>query len=172
MLGIDGGPLPPGARSALADAEVIAGAARHLAAAVPAAGAETIEMGPRRAGARPRSPAAARVVLASGDPGFFGIVRLLRERGCAPDGAARRVSASRPPFARLGRPWDDARRGQRARPRAAARRSTSAAPAPRRAVLTAPGAGPAEIGAGLAGWPRTLVVAEDLGGPRGAARPR
>jgi precorrin-6Y C5,15-methyltransferase (decarboxylating) len=32
-------------------------------------------------------------------------------------------------------------------------------------VLTAPSAGPAEIGAALDGWPRTLVVAEDLGGP-------
>ena len=32
-------------------------------------------------------------------------------------------------------------------------------------MLTAPGAGPAEIGAALHGWPRTLVVAEDLGGP-------
>jgi precorrin-6Y C5,15-methyltransferase (decarboxylating) len=32
------------------------------------------------------------------------------------------------------------------------------------AVLTAPGAGPAELGAGLTGWRRTLVVAEDIGG--------
>jgi precorrin-6B C5,15-methyltransferase / cobalt-precorrin-6B C5,C15-methyltransferase len=33
------------------------------------------------------------------------------------------------------------------------------------AVLTSPGAGPGELAAGLQGWQRTLVVAEDLGGP-------
>ena len=36
---------------------------------------------------------------------------------------------------------------------------------PKVAVLTGPGQGPAEIGAALAGWPRRLLVAEDLGGP-------
>ena len=161
VLGIDGGPLPPGARSALADAEVIAGAARHLAA-VPAHGAETIVMGPvepvldRLTGRRG-------VVLASGDPGFFGIVRLLRERGCAPTvlPAASSVATA---FARLGRPWDDvavvSAHGRALRPALNVCRARAAT-----AVLTAPGAGPAEIGAGLAGWERTLLVAEDLGGP-------
>jgi precorrin-6Y C5,15-methyltransferase (decarboxylating) len=33
-------------------------------------------------------------------------------------------------------------------------------------VVTAPGAGPAELGAALVGWRRTLVVVADVGGPR------
>jgi precorrin-6B C5,15-methyltransferase / cobalt-precorrin-6B C5,C15-methyltransferase len=36
---------------------------------------------------------------------------------------------------------------------------------PKVAVLTAPGQGPAEVGAALAGWPRRLLVAEALGTP-------
>ena len=55
------------------------------------------------------------VVLASGDPGFFGIVRALRERGldCVVLPAVSSVALA---FARAGLPWDDARGGQRARP--------------------------------------------------------
>jgi precorrin-6Y C5,15-methyltransferase (decarboxylating) len=164
VVGIDGGPLPPGALAAVAAAEVVAGAARHLAAiagATATPGTETIEMGPvepvldRIAGRRA-------VVLASGDPGFFGIVRLLRERGRAPT-VLPAVSSVATAFARLGRPWDDvavvSAHGRALRPALNVCRARAAT-----AVLTAPGAGPAELGAGLAGWERTLVVAEDLGG--------
>jgi precorrin-6Y C5,15-methyltransferase (decarboxylating) len=67
-------------------------------------------------------------------------------------------------FARLGRSWDDvavvSAHGRALAPAVNVCRARGAV-----AVLTAPGAGPAEIGAALDGWPRTLVVAEDLGGP-------
>jgi precorrin-6Y C5,15-methyltransferase (decarboxylating) len=103
------------------------------------------------------------VVLASGDPGFFGIVRALRERGlgCVVLPAISSVARA---FARAGLPWDDAvvvsAHGRELRAAVNVCRAH-----PKVAVLTGPGQGPAEIGAALAGWPRRLLVAEDLGGP-------
>ena len=66
-------------------------------------------------------------------------------------------------FARAGLPWDDAvvvsAHGRDLRAAVNVCRAY-----PKVAVLTGPGQGPAEIGAALAGWPRRLLVAEDLGG--------
>src|SRR5215471_2096060 len=65
-------------------------------------------------------------------------------------------------FARAGLPWDDAvvvsAHGRDLRPAVNVCRAH-----PKVAVLTGPGAGPAEIAAGLAGWDRRLVVCERLG---------
>jgi precorrin-6y C5,15-methyltransferase (decarboxylating) CbiE subunit len=103
------------------------------------------------------------VVLASGDPGFFGIVRALRDRGldCLVLPAVSSVAQA---FARAGLPWDDAvvvsAHGRELRAAVNVCRAY-----PKVAVLTGPGQGPAEIGAALAGWPRRLLVAEDLGAP-------
>jgi precorrin-6B C5,15-methyltransferase / cobalt-precorrin-6B C5,C15-methyltransferase len=162
VVGMDGGPLPPGAADALARAEIVAGGQRHLAAAPVPPTAERVELGPVE-------PALAKltgrraVVLASGDPGFFGIVRLLRGRGHEPV-VLPALSSVQMLFARLGRSWDDvavvSAHGRALEPAVNVCRARAAT-----AVLTAPGAGPAEIGAALRGWPRTLVVAEDLGGP-------
>ncbi|WP_255620931.1 precorrin-6y C5,15-methyltransferase (decarboxylating) subunit CbiE [Pseudonocardia sp. DSM 110487] len=150
------------ARDALACAEVVVGAARHLEAVPVPAAAERVVLGPVEAGLE-RLTGRRGVVLASGDPGFFGIVRLLRERGHEPVVLPARSSLQLL-FARLGRSWDDvavvSAHGRDLRPAANVCRARPAV-----AVLTAPGAGPAEIGAALEGWPRTLVVAEDLGGP-------
>ncbi len=102
-------------------------------------------------------------MLASGDPGFFGIVRMLDECGVRPV-VLPAVSSVQQMFGRLGRSWDDvavvSAHGRALRPALNVCRARAAT-----AVLTAPGAGPAEIGAGLHGWARTLVVAEALGGP-------
>lgn len=161
VIGLDGGPLPPGALDALAAAEIVVGGRRHLAAAPVPAAAERVELGPvgpalARIAGRPA------VLLASGDPGFFGIVRLLREHGNDPVVLPARSSVALL-CARLGRSWDDvtvvSAHGRALRPALNLCRARAAT-----AVLTAPGAGPAEIGAALAGWPRTLVVGEDLGG--------
>ncbi|MHA6626196.1 precorrin-6y C5,15-methyltransferase (decarboxylating) subunit CbiE [Pseudonocardia sichuanensis] len=162
MIGIDGGGLPSGADDALARAEVVLGGARHLRSVPVPPSASRVELGPVE-------PALARlagrrgVVLASGDPGFFGIVRLLRERGYEPVVLPARSSVQLL-FARLGRSWDDvavvSAHGRALGPAVNVCRARPAV-----AVLTAPGAGPAEIGAALDGWSRTLVVAEDLGGP-------
>ena len=85
-------------------------------------------------------------VLASGDPGFFGIVRALAERfGPAALDVRPAPSSVALAFARLGLPWDDAVVvSAHGRPlRAAARR---AAAAPKAAVLTSPDAPPEALG--------------------------
>ncbi len=101
------------------------------------------------------------VVLASGDPGFFGIVRALRERGLAPV-VLPAVSSVAQAFARAGLPWDDAMVVS-AHGRDLRRAVNVCRAYPKVAVLTGPGTGPGEIGAALAGWPRRLLVAEALG---------
>ncbi|GAA1182682.1 bifunctional cobalt-precorrin-7 (C(5))-methyltransferase/cobalt-precorrin-6B (C(15))-methyltransferase [Pseudonocardia alaniniphila] len=162
VIGVDGGPLPPGAESALAAAEVVVGAARHVQRLPVPAGAEQLVLGPVEPALEKLAGRRA-VVLASGDPGFFGIVRLLRERGHEPV-VLPALSSVQLLVARAGRSWDDvavvSAHGRALGPAVNVCRARGAT-----AVLTGPGAGPAEIGAALDGWPRTLVVAEDLGGP-------
>lgn len=162
VLGVDGGPPPPGAAEALAAAEVVLGGSRHLAAVPLPAGVPTVELGPVGP-ALDALPGRRAVVLASGDPGFFGIVRLLRAHGHRPHVLPARSSVQTL-FARIGRPWDDvavvSAHGRALRPAVNVCRARAAT-----AVLTAPDAGPSLIAAGLRGWPRTLVVGEDLGGP-------
>ena len=171
-----GAALAPGHRELINGAELVLGARRHL----DAAGVRpdrALVLGPLAPAldalaaldARPQAgPRARAVVLASGDPGFFGIVRVLAER-FGPDALDVRpgTSSIAEAFARLGLPWDDAvvvsahgRDPATAFNVCRARRKT--------AVLTAPGAGPAELGAALLATPgvqRQLVVACDLGGP-------
>ncbi|GAB2884942.1 bifunctional cobalt-precorrin-7 (C(5))-methyltransferase/cobalt-precorrin-6B (C(15))-methyltransferase [Streptomyces deserti] len=103
------------------------------------------------------------VVLASGDPGFFGIVRALAER-FGPERLDVRpgVSSVAAAFARVGLPWDDAvvvsAHGRDLRTAVNLCRAR-----PKVAVLTGPGAGPAELGAALTSYERVLVVASALG---------
>lgn len=162
-----------GAATAPAGATLVVGARRHLEAARLPEGVERIVLGPlapaldgieRHLGPAGR-PDRRVTVLASGDPGFFGIVRALGER-FGP--AALDVRPSSPSiavaFARLGLPWDDAvvvsAHGRDPRTAVNVCRAH-----PKTAVLTGPGAGPAELGAALArtGIQRTLVVAAALG---------
>ena len=85
-------------------------------------------------------------VLASGDPGFFGIVRALGERfGAGALDVRPAPSSVSLAFARLGLPWDDAVVvSAHGRPlRAAARRAAMAAKA---AVLTSPDSPPEALG--------------------------
>lgn len=155
----------PAATEALAGARLVVGAARHLAAVRPASGCATVPLGPLEPALGRLAAAVAvgdpAVVLASGDPGFFGIVRRLRAVGL-PVRVLPAVSSVAAAFARAGLPWDGAAvvtaHGRDLRPALNACRALPAV-----AVLTAAGAGAAEIGAGLAGWPRRLVVAEHLG---------
>lgn len=164
VIGVDGDALPPGAVEALRRARCVHGSRRHLTT-VPisrTAARRELTTVDRRA-LRAIDERSETVLLASGDPGFFGVVRLLRELGVVPVVLPARSSVALA-FARIGRSWDDATvvsaHGRDLRPALNVCRARPAA-----AVLTAPGAGPAEIGAGLAGWSRTLVVAERLGCP-------
>ncbi|MEZ0089402.1 precorrin-6Y C5,15-methyltransferase (decarboxylating) [Streptacidiphilus sp. EB129] len=170
-----GAALAPGHAELIARARLVLGARRHLDAA---------GVGPERALVLgPLAPAldtvaglaataaggGSVVVLASGDPGFFGIVRALGERfGPGALDVRPGVSSVAEAFARLGLPWDDAAvvSAHGRDPRVA----VNLCRAQRKvAVLTAPGAGPAELGAALLAMPglrRRLVVASDLGSAR------
>lgn len=159
VVGLDGGALPPGAAHALAAAKVVVGAPHQLAA-VPVPTVAQV-LGPTQLDELPgTSPT---VVLASGDPGFFGIVRLLRARGLRPAVLPARSAVARA-FALLGRSWDDVAVVS-AHGRSLRRALNMCRAHPAVAVLTGPEAGAREIIDGLAGWRRTVLVAEDLGGP-------
>ncbi|MEW6583772.1 MAG: SAM-dependent methyltransferase, partial [Actinomycetota bacterium] len=81
VLGVDGAALTPRAQALLEKATLVAGGTRHLDALAPP-GVERVELAGDLAPALDRithhdGPAA---VLASGDPGFFGILRALAAR--------------------------------------------------------------------------------------------
>ncbi|MFJ3310223.1 precorrin-6y C5,15-methyltransferase (decarboxylating) subunit CbiE [Streptomyces sp. NPDC086549] len=160
-----GVPVP---ENVLAGAGLVVGGRRHLEAVRLPEAAERIVLGPLA----PALDAVERyldkdtrvVVLASGDPGFFGIVRALAERfGAGRLDVRPGVSSVATAFARLGLPWDDAvvvsAHGRDLRTAVNACRAH-----PKVAVLTGPGAGPAELGAAVPG-DRVLVVASALGDP-------
>jgi precorrin-6B C5,15-methyltransferase / cobalt-precorrin-6B C5,C15-methyltransferase len=163
VVGCDGSPLPQRAMDRLSAAVLVAGGRRHLEAARPPAHVRQVVMGDVAAALDAVDAAAGSgaVVLASGDPGFFGIVRALRERGHAPE-VLPAVSSVAGAFARVGLPWDDvvvvSAHGRD--PRVAVNACRAMA---KTAVLTGPGCGPAELAAALSGWHRTLYVAERLG---------
>ncbi|HKB32153.1 MAG TPA: precorrin-6y C5,15-methyltransferase (decarboxylating) subunit CbiE [Streptosporangiaceae bacterium] len=104
-------------------------------------------------------------VLASGDPGFFGIVRALVARGATP-GVIPATSSVALAFARLGLPWEDAlvlsAHGRAAQPVLAAALGCGKA-----AIFTAPGptAGPERFIPALLAAGRLVYVAECLGAP-------
>lgn len=164
VVGCDGGPLPEPAARRLSGASLVAGARRHLDAVRLPEGARCVEIGELGAALDRIDAAADAVVLASGDPGFFGIVRALRERGIEPE-VIPAVSAVAAAFARMGLTWDDAvvASAHGRDPRAAVNACRAM---PKVAVLTSPAFGPAELGAELTGWGRRLCVAERLGEPR------
>ncbi|RAO56558.1 Precorrin-6B C(5,15)-methyltransferase (decarbox ylating) [Micromonospora saelicesensis] len=167
VVGLDaaGAPPHPALAPVLATAGLVVGAARHLAAVPVPAGADTVTLGPLAPALRRLAEAVdagvPSVVLASGDPGLFGIVRRLRAAGL-PLRVVPAVSSVAAAFARAGLPWDGAAvvTAHGRDPRAAVNACRAL---PLVAVLTAPGAGAAELGAGLIGWPRRLLVAEHLG---------
>ncbi|MDN3357452.1 precorrin-6y C5,15-methyltransferase (decarboxylating) subunit CbiE [Actinomadura sp. DC4] len=165
VVGCDGSPLPQRAMDRLGAAVLVAGGRRHLEAVRPPAHVRQVVMGDVAAAldAVEASADDGVVVLASGDPGFFGIVRALRERGHAPE-VLPAVSSVAGAFARIGLPWDDVvvTSAHGRDPRTAVNACRAMA---KTAVFTAPGFGPAALGAELAGWDRTLHVAERLGGP-------
>ena len=167
VIGFTGAQLAPGGAKRLAEAGLVAGGRRGLDAHAPA-GVPWVRLeGDLDAAlariAKAEGPVA---VLASGDPGFFGIGRRLTER-FGPE----RVEILPGPssvtlaFARAGLPWDDAlvvsAHGRAPQPAVAAARAH-----PKVAVLTEPGFTPADLARALCGGPdRRIVVAERLGEP-------
>lgn len=167
VIGFDGSPLTGRAAEALAAASLVVGGARHLAAVPVPTQARTVVLGSLERGMAElaRDATGRAVVVASGDPGFFGIVRALRAAGHEPV-VLPAVSSVAQAFARVGVPWDDALVVS-THGRDPAHQLTWAANVCRShgkvAVLTGPGAGPAELGAMLTGTYRTLHVLTNLG---------
>ncbi|WP_299541620.1 precorrin-6y C5,15-methyltransferase (decarboxylating) subunit CbiE [uncultured Streptomyces sp.] len=167
VIGWDGSPLTRAATAALSAATLVAGAAHHLALPEIPGGAERVRLGSvdlaARRIARHRGSV---VVLADGDPGFFGVVRTLRapEHGLEVE-VVPAVSSVATAFARAGMPWDDAQIVV-AHPRTLRRAVNICRAHHKVAVLTSPGAGPAELALLLEGVHRTFVICEELGTER------
>ncbi|MFI9806883.1 precorrin-6y C5,15-methyltransferase (decarboxylating) subunit CbiE [Streptomyces sp. NPDC052301] len=167
VIGWDGSPLTDAARSALGAATLVAGAAHHLALPEVPPTAERVRLGSVALAARRiAAHRGTAVVFADGDPGFFGVVRTLRapEFGLEVE-VVPAVSAVAAAFARAGMPWDDAQVVV-AHPRTLRRAVNVCRAHTKVAVLTAPGAGPAELGLLLDGVHRTFVICEELGTER------
>ncbi len=164
VIGWDGSPPTAAALSALGAATLVAGSRHHLALpdvpdTVERVLLGSIDLAARRiAGHRGTA-----VVLADGDPGFFGVVRALRapEHGLEIE-VVPGVSSVAQAFARAGMPWDDARVVV-AHSRTLRRAVNVIRANAKVAVLTAPGAGPAELALLLGGVHRTFVICEALG---------
>jgi precorrin-6B C5,15-methyltransferase / cobalt-precorrin-6B C5,C15-methyltransferase len=161
VIGCDGRPFSPEATAALARAERVIGAPRHLRLIPALDGKALIELKhldeALDALGQHEGPTA---VLASGDPGFFGIVRALRARGLAPR-VIPAVSSVALAFARIGLDWDDAlvlsAHGRDPRPALAA-----ALAHPKAAILTAPGTA-RDLATELLANGKTVYAAELLG---------
>lgn len=164
VIGWDGSPLTAAARAALGAATLVAGAAHHLALPEVPPGAERVRLGSVALAARRiAAHRGTAVVLADGDPGFFGVVRTLRapEFGLEVE-VVPGVSSVAAAFARAGMPWDDAHVVV-AHPRTLRRAVNVCRAHTKVAVLTSPGAGPAELGLLMEGVHRTFVICEELG---------
>ncbi|CAM5279234.1 hypothetical protein SCALM49S_09931 [Streptomyces californicus] len=110
VIGWDGSPLTRAATAALSGATLVAGAAHHLALPEVPPTAERVRLGSVDLAARRiAGHRGSAVVLADGDPGFFGVVRTLRarEHGLEVE-VVPAVSSVATAFARAGMPWDDA----------------------------------------------------------------
>ncbi|MGW1806721.1 precorrin-6y C5,15-methyltransferase (decarboxylating) subunit CbiE [Streptomyces sp. NPDC002078] len=167
VIGWDGSPLTDAARAALGAATLVAGAAHHLALPEVPPTAERVRLGSVALAARRiAAHRGSAVVFADGDPGFFGVVRTLRapEFGLEVE-VVPAVSSVAAAFARAGMPWDDAQVVV-AHPRTLRRAVNVCRAHTKVAVLTAPGAGPAELGLLLEGVHRTFVICEELGTER------
>jgi precorrin-6Y C5,15-methyltransferase (decarboxylating) len=163
VIGCDGGPPGPRAAAALAAAQLVVGAPRHLNAAQIPPGAEQAELKHLDEALDAVAGAAGEVVvLASGDPGFFGIVRALRARGITPR-VIPALSSVALAFAALALDWDDAL-VLSAHGRDPLQALAAALAHPKAAILTAPGTARA-LGAELLRAGRKVYVAERLGSP-------
>jgi precorrin-6B C5,15-methyltransferase / cobalt-precorrin-6B C5,C15-methyltransferase len=170
VIGVAGPELSTEARTALDAARLVVGGARHLAALPIPVSARRIALGPLAAALEAvvadEGPA---VVLASGDPGFFGIVRALRRYGIEPR-VIPGVSSVAAAFAAVGLSWEDAvvvsARGS-AGGRSLRRAVNVCRAHPKVAILTGPTAQPQELAQGLLipdnlGVSRTLIITERL----------
>ena len=162
VVGYDGSPLSAAARKAVDAATLVVGGRRHLQAVGVREGVRTVVMGDVSAAVDVAATHDGDVaVLASGDPGFFGIVRRLRAAGLEPV-VHPAVSSVALAFARVGLPWDDAVvvsvHGREPLAALAACRAGRKV-----AVLTDASTGPSQVAGALGDDDRVVVVCERLG---------
>lgn len=166
VVGRDGAPLSEGAKAALESATLVVGAPSHLDGLPLASDVRTVattELVEALEGVDVTEEDV--VLVVDGDPGYFGVVRELLEKGHAPETFPATPMVARA-FSQAGLPWDDAlvvsAKGGHLRQAVNACRAH-----PKVAVLTEPGAGPSELARALFPvTPRSFVVCEDLGGPK------
>lgn len=164
VVGLDGSPPDEEIEDLLRDAALVAGGERHLKMLGVKRGV-VLKGDLSEALARIEGTEGPVVVLASGDPGFFGIVRLLGGRfGRESLRVVPGQSSVALAFARVGLSWDDAVTVS-AHGRDPRRAVNVCRAHPKVAVLTSPEFGPAELAQMLEGLDRSFVVAEKLGGP-------
>lgn len=166
VIGVGSGPISAEARTMLEHAELVAGGGRHLLRfKVEPERAVVLRGDLSEALERIEKADGLVAVLASGDPGFFGIVRLLAERFGSEDlRVLPTVSPISEAFAWAGLPWDDAvvvsAHGREPR------RTVNACRAyPKVAILTSPNFGPADLAEALNDLDRAFIVVERLGDP-------
>jgi precorrin-6B C5,15-methyltransferase / cobalt-precorrin-6B C5,C15-methyltransferase len=166
VIGLDGTPLSPESSRLLKDASLVVGGERHLARTeTPEKRSVALRGDLSEAMESIETSSGPVAVLASGDPGFFGISRLLSER-FGPESLDVRPAPSSVSlaFARAGLSWEDAvvvsAHGREPR-----RAVNVCRRHPKVAVLTAPDFGPSELASRLSNLDRELVVCERLGMP-------
>jgi precorrin-6Y C5,15-methyltransferase (decarboxylating) len=166
VIGLDGRPLAPEAEGSIREASLVVGGERHLEdLSIEPGHAAVLKGDLSEALARIEEAEGLVAVLSSGDPGFFGIVRLLGERfGPKSLRVFPAVSSVSLVFARAELHWDDAITVS-AHGRDPHRAVNVCRSHPKVAVFTSPGFGPAELAEALDGLGRNLVVAERLGQP-------
>ncbi|MCG5216321.1 bifunctional cobalt-precorrin-7 (C(5))-methyltransferase CbiE/decarboxylating cobalt-precorrin-6B (C(15))-methyltransferase CbiT [Streptosporangium sp. KLBMP 9127] len=163
VIGCDGSDLSAEARERIGRATLVTGPERVMRRVRPAHGVSRVVGGDLLATLREHLETGEghAVVLAEGDPGFFGGVRALRDHGLVPEVIPASSLISRA-FAHAGLAWEDAL----VVGTSDLRRAANVCRAHHKvAVLAAPGVGPAELARELAPTtPRELIVFEDLGG--------
>ena len=166
VIGLDGDPLSAKAEGLLEEAALVAGGSRHLELlGVEGKRAVVLKGDLSEALGQIEETEGPVVVLASGDPSFFGIVRLLARRfGRENLRVLPGVSSVALAFARAGLTWDDAVTVS-AHGRDPRRAVNVCRSHPKVAVLSSPEFGPADLARQLEGWGRTFLVAERLGEP-------
>ena len=169
--------LGPSATEAITGAELVVGGHRHLSVVAgllgPAARTVPIEKDVAAVLDRVAAEPGRVCVLASGDPGFFGVVRPLAQRF-----GSERLDVHPAPssvslaFARLGLSWDDAvvvsAHGRPLPDAVVIAAAACLATDPKVAVLTSPDSPPEAVGAALADagvTPASVAVCSRLGEP-------
>lgn len=170
VVGYDGSALLPAARRALDASHLVVGNPRLLDGVGVPERAQRVLLGDTRlayarltAHLRDRDAGPATIVTA-GDPGFFGVLRELRDSGFEVVAYPTTTSVALA-FGRVGVPWDDAVVLAVTDEASLARAANVARAHPKVAVVSVPEIGPHKIAAALREAQRSFVVAQHLGEP-------